>query len=195
MPVALAPALPRRLPAPALDPPCDDELPGREGVACTDGALALALPLPLALPAPPQPPAWPPLALVHPTVPTRRRRPAPATPERPDGRVPTPREALPPPGPRALLLVRALIEVLAGDRPSRHVALSTSLEVLEQLEGTRRSGSRPWARSLRSVHVSEPVPGIAEVSAVVQRGGRCAALALRLEGLDGQWLVTALELG
>jgi len=56
------------------------------------------------------------------------------------------------------------------------------------------AGRRPWARSVRSVHVSEPTDGVAEVTAVVDRGSRCAALALRMQGLDGRWLITALDL-
>ena len=48
---------------------------------------------------------------------------------------------------------------------------------------------------VRSIHVSEPVDGVAEVAALVRRGARSTAVALRLEGLDGRWQCTALELG
>lgn len=180
-----APPRLQRVPALPLDPPYDDELPAAAPV--TDGSLALALPLPLPLGGP----ARRALALVPPAGPARRR----AAPRPPDERAVTPRGALPDPRPRAVALVRALLEVLAGDRPSRHLAAATSLEVLEQVERRCRAGGRTWARSLRSVRVTEPVPGVAEVCALVDRGSRCAALALRLEGLDGRWMVTALELG
>ena len=48
---------------------------------------------------------------------------------------------------------------------------------------------------VRSVHVSLPADGVAEVAALVRRGARSTAVALRLEGLDGRWQCTALELG
>ncbi len=177
--LTLARPLPQRSAAPTLDPPYDDE---RGWGRIEAGTLALALPLPLDLP------VRTPLTLVPPTG----QRPAPP---REDERVPTPREALPDPRPRAVALVRALLEVLAGDRPSRHLALAMTLDVLNRVEQSHRCGSRPWARSLRTLRVAEPTPGTAEVAAVVERGGRCTALALRLEGLDGRWMVTELELG
>jgi hypothetical protein len=48
---------------------------------------------------------------------------------------------------------------------------------------------------VRSLHVSEPADGVAEVCALVRRGGRSTAVALRLEGMDGRWKCTAIELG
>jgi hypothetical protein len=42
--------------------------------------------------------------------------------------------------------------------------------------------------------VCTPTDGVAEASAVIQVGRRCRALAMRLEGLDGQWRCTALEI-
>jgi hypothetical protein len=148
----------------------------RSARAATDGSLALALPLPLT-----QRPA---LHLV-PALPRTDAR---------TGRDITP-EFLPAPGPRASQLARAVLEVLAGDRPARHLAKVTATDVQDQLEdcaGPR--ASRPWARSLRSVRLSQPGPGVAEVTAVVERGSRCSALAFRMEGLDGRWIVTELAL-
>lgn len=46
---------------------------------------------------------------------------------------------------------------------------------------------------VRSVHVSEPADGVAEVCATVQRGLRATTMALRIEGVDGRWQCTALE--
>ena len=48
---------------------------------------------------------------------------------------------------------------------------------------------------VRSVHVSEPADGVAEACAVVDTGPRRRAVALRLEGMDGRWQCTALQLG
>jgi hypothetical protein len=45
------------------------------------------------------------------------------------------------------------------------------------------------------VHVCEPVDGVAEVSAVARRAGRAHAVAARLEGIDGRWRCTALQIG
>ena len=53
----------------------------------------------------------------------------------------------------------------------------------------------------RSVLVLERAPavgglaGSVEVAAIVRRGPRSGAVALRLEGLDGRWLITAIEVG
>jgi hypothetical protein len=43
--------------------------------------------------------------------------------------------------------------------------------------------------------VSEPADGVAEVCALVRRGARSTAVALRMEGMDGRWQCTAIELG
>jgi hypothetical protein len=48
---------------------------------------------------------------------------------------------------------------------------------------------------LGRVHVSEPVDGVAEISAVARRDGRAHAVAARLEGIDGRWRCTALQIG
>ena len=53
----------------------------------------------------------------------------------------------------------------------------------------------PEGRRVRRVRVCEPADGIVEACAVVVSHGRVRALALRLEGLDGRWLVTALTIG
>jgi hypothetical protein len=107
----------------------------------------------------------------------------------------TPRTALEDPAPRATVLARALLEALAGDRPLGQLMRWTTPEVFAQLEPlvTTRA-QRPWAATLRKVLVAEPLPGIAEATAIVQRGARTGALALRLEGIDGRWVLTALQL-
>ena len=45
------------------------------------------------------------------------------------------------------------------------------------------------------IRVCEPVDGVAEVSAVAHRGGRAHAVAARLEGIDGRWRCTVLQIG
>jgi hypothetical protein len=113
------------------------------------------------------------------------------------GRQRTARADLPAPGPRAAAALRLLLEVVVGERPSRQVAGWVSPRVLaglDQWSPRQRAGlgRRPV---LRSVRVTEPAESVAEVSAVVLFGDRIRAVALRLEGLDGRWTVTALHVG
>lgn len=58
-----------------------------------------------------------------------------------------------------------------------------------------RAGSAAGRLAVRSVHVSEPADGVAEAAVHVQHGNRSRAIAVRIEGLDGRWRCTALELG
>jgi hypothetical protein len=162
----------------------------------TSGSLALALPLPIDPVVEPATPPTP-LRLVPPA-----QEPPPSDDD--DAQlddasfhpVRTPRAELPPPAPRAATLVRALLEVLSGDRPVQQLMRWVTPEVLTQVEDlVCPGGPRPWAASLQRLLVSEPAAGVAEVCAIVRRGERSTAVALRLEGLDGRWLLTALQLG
>lgn len=202
---ASAPAL-RVLPAPRWDPPYDDDRPTALVRRATQapaestsvqGTLALAFALPDGLPA-------------IPTVPRLRLLdPLPAIdPDDDVDRVRTPRSALPAPGPWAGRLVQALVEVLAGDRPSAQLVRWTDEDVYAAVRASIRPSSHHIAHTapasdarlprhrahVRSVRVCEPADGIAEISATVQRDGRTTAVALRLEGLDGRWICTVVEL-
>jgi hypothetical protein len=114
---------------------------------------------------------------------------------------------LPAPTPWAGRLVQAVIEVTSGVRPVSQLVRWTTAQVYEEL-GARialptsyaRGGHRDlvttrYAEVVRSVRVSEPGDGVAEVCAIVQQGPRCRAIALRLEGIDGRWQCTALQIG
>lgn len=107
----------------------------------------------------------------------------------------TPRGELEDPVPRAAMLTRALLEAMAGIRPVTQLSKWVTAEVLAVMQASvvHRNASRPAPTALRRVLVSEPLPGVAEVTAIVDRGNRAEALALRLEGLDGRWVVTALQ--
>ena len=59
----------------------------------------------------------------------------------------------------------------------------------------RPTPSSPALAHLLSVHVCEPADGVAEVSTVFRRGGRARAVAFRLQGVDGRWRITALQVG
>lgn len=204
---AAAPDL-RRLPTPRWDPPYDDEVgeaggPVRDGAveagdrgrgvpgeAAVQGTLALAFLLPSGLPATPEPPA---LRLV----------PAGAPAEGPAAATAAVAAPLPEPRSWAGRFVQALVEVLAGDRPVGQLVRWTDAEVFADVHRRVTVAARacPPGRSgqrravLRSVHVSSPTEGVAEVCALVQRGPRATVMALRLDGRGDRWLCTALELG
>ena len=87
---------------------------------------------------------------------------------------------------------------LAGRRPLTQVQPLTALGVYAALTSGRRprwctEGTAPVL--LGPVHVCEPVDGVAEVSAVARRSGRAHAVAARLEGIDGRWRCTAIQIG
>ena len=158
----------RLLRAPQSEPPYDDERPG-------------GLPLPLR-----------PAALGS----TRSLRLVPPY-EEVETR--TPNTDLPPAQPFAQALVQRLLEVLAGVRPMAQLRRDTSMQVYDDLEVALTGrpcprGVRPDRRSIRSVHVQERLDGVAEVNATVRRDGRYGAIALRIEGVRGQWRCTSLAL-
>ena len=161
------------------------QLPAPDPAAATDGALALQLE--------PDPP----------TDLDRQPTPALRLVRREDG-LPDPAEELPDIHTWSVRLVQALAEVVAGDRPIGQLIRWTDGTVYAELSrrvrllgltttaGTRGSADRA---QIRSVHVSQPAPGVAEVAAHIRHGGRSRALALRLEVHRDRWTCTALHLG
>jgi Family of unknown function (DUF6459) len=104
------------------------------------------------------------------------------------------------PDPRAAgrALLTTALEVLAGRRPATQLRPLTTPTLYEAVSAGRRpawcaGGTAPIL--LGAVHVCEPVDGVAEVSAVARRGGRAHAVAARLEGIDGRWRCTAVQIG
>jgi hypothetical protein len=89
--------------------------------------------------------------------------------------------------------------VIAGLRPPAQLLRWTSEDVLETLRRrhalARRAPGAPRRGVVRSVHVCQPVPTVAEVAAVVSDGERSRAIAFRMEGTATRWRVTGLELG
>lgn len=169
---ALTPALPalRLLPVPASEPPYDDGLPPYTAVS-TLGPLCLLAPVLRLVP------HW----QNDESVPAAR----------------TPAGDLPPARAVAHCLVQGLLEVLAGVRPLAQLQRRTSVELYAQLEQAvterpRATGARPPSGAVRSLHLQQHPEGIAEVCATVYRGQRVAAVALRLEGIRGQWCCTEL---
>ncbi len=66
------------------------------------------------------------------------------------------------------------------------------------LDQRRRPSRAARPATLLSLRVSEPMPGVAEVSAVVRRPGpqgRSGALALRMDLTEERWVVSRLAVG
>jgi Family of unknown function (DUF6459) len=108
------------------------------------------------------------------------------------------RADLPPPGPAARLLVTVALEAFAGRRPLAQLRPAVTPALFTVLTTRRRPrwcAEGTTAVRVTSVHVSEPVDGVAEVSAVARRDGRAHAVAARMEGIDGRWRCTALQVG
>jgi len=139
--------------------------------------------------------------------PTRRRAGRRDSVEEEFGPQKTASTMLPAPTPWAGRLVQAVIEVVSGVRPASQLVRWTTAPVYEALCGrvarplsypgtsSRNAVNTRLAEVVRSVRVSEPRDGVAEVCAIVQQGLRCRAIALRLEGIDGRWQCTALQIG
>jgi hypothetical protein len=200
----------RQLPVPCCEPPYDDELDPlawpsaahphdvREQSAVVQGTLALSFLLPSGVPAAPE--TAPTLRLVgridDETADTVRRSVDPDD----FGPQPSASELLPPARSWAGRVVQAIVEVLAGVRPVGQLVRWTTADVYDEIAnlvipGPRLPDCGPPRGVVRSVHVTEPADGVAEVCALVRRGARSTAVALRLEGMDGRWQCTALELG
>jgi hypothetical protein len=108
---------------------------------------------------------------------------------------PTGRGQLPDPRWFARRLLIGALEALGGRRSPRQLAPHLSQAVLNGLLGDSPRREWPHPATLRSMRVSEPADGVAEISAVVQTGPRFRAVAARLEGLDGRWRCVRLQLG
>jgi hypothetical protein len=109
-------------------------------------------------------------------------------------RRPTPRAELPDPKPWAARLILATLEALCGRRPVQQLMPWTDDAVYAQIARAvkrHRAATRPGV--LRSLHVSEPADGVAEICAVIGNGERSRAVAARLEGADGRWRCTTLR--
>ncbi|MGY1857903.1 Rv3235 family protein [Modestobacter sp. SYSU DS0290] len=95
-------------------------------------------------------------------------------------------------------LVTLTLEAFAGRRPMAQLQPLVTPALFTALAQRRRprwctEGTAPLL--VGRVHVCEPVDGVAEVSVVARRGGRAHAVAARLEGIDGRWRCTALQIG
>lgn len=159
--------------APRREPPFDDELPPR---------LYLVSPFDQPLPF-----AEPPARRLAEVVDTFAARP-------------TGRGELPDAHAFGRRLLVAILEAMSGRRTVHQLAAHLSQGVYSGLvsDVARPDRARAWRgrMTIRSVRVSEPADGVAELSAVVRTPeGRSRAVAARLEGLDGRWRCVRLQLG
>jgi len=95
-------------------------------------------------------------------------------------------------------IVRALLEVLEGRRPTRQLAPMLGPEVLDRLETLMSLSARRIGHNglrLYKVRVCLPHASAIEGCAVVRAGHRFRALALRLELDSTRWKCTALRVG
>jgi len=96
-------------------------------------------------------------------------------------------------------MAQALVEVMSGARPAPQVMRWTTPEVYSVVARRNAvSGRRAIVarRALvRRVRICEPADGVVEACAVVVDNGRVRALAMRLTGVDGRWVVSELQVG
>lgn len=112
----------------------------------------------------------------------------------------TSRAALPDPDAWARRLITAIVETMDGLRPPNQLNRWVSPDIRDRINRrgilARQRRQRPSGPPrVRALQVCEPVDGVAEVAAVIGHRARVRALALRMTGIDGRWLITALELG
>lgn len=97
-------------------------------------------------------------------------------------------------------MIRAILEGMDGTRPTDQLSRWLAPPVHERVTRRGKLSRQQRVRQrhaplIRRVLVCYPTDGVAEVAAVVQHRGRVRAMALRLAGSDGRWVVCALELG
>jgi hypothetical protein len=89
----------------------------------------------------------------------------------------------------------ALLEVEAGYRPGHQLERHCHPTLWERLAPRLCFGGGPaiTCRSLRRVVVQEHIPGLVEAVAVLKRGRRVEAVAMRLDGATGRWELIELQ--
>lgn len=112
---------------------------------------------------------------------------------------------LPDPAQWAAHIAQALVEVMHGVRPPSQVMRWSTPEVYAVVarRGSRAARRAAGQRGPRTAHrtrvtkvlICEPADDVIEASVVLIDGERVRALALRLIGRDGRWVVEALQIG
>ncbi len=181
-PAASAPApaqrrTPRLVPVPDCDPPFDDEIAGAPQRVGNPLRLGYAQ----------RAPTFGPTTIVAPEVPSWSSESDVGVRRTGTGDLPAAQRA-------ASVLARALVEVVSGRRPVAQLRVHCAPEIYAGIVArpTPLSTSLPH---LLTVRVCEPADGVAEVGAVFRRADRVRALAFRIQGVDGRWRITALQIG
>jgi hypothetical protein len=115
----------------------------------------------------------------------------------------TPTASLPDPEPLLINLSRCVIEVLAGvrelDQLARWVGDDVYAHLLKRVvlaararQVTGQAVRRPQLVIGRPL-ISEPRDGVVEAVIMVHQRARSRAVAIRLEGLDGRWRASAIN--
>lgn len=119
------------------------------------------------------------------------------------GHQPTPTDALPPPEPLLENLTRCVMEVLAGARDINQLArwvdddvyrhLLTRVVLAARARAAKGQQAMRPAFTLGRTTCFSPCDGVVEAVVTVHSRARSRAVALRLEGLDGRWRATAIN--
>ncbi|KNX39425.1 hypothetical protein VV01_12115 [Luteipulveratus halotolerans] len=111
----------------------------------------------------------------------------------------TGRADLPDPTAWARQVLAATLESISGARAphqlTRCMTADVHARVVRRHRVSQRRGAAVQRTQVRRLRVDEPVDGVAEVAAVVVLDERVRAVAMRLNGADGRWLVTELVIG
>ncbi|OLT15252.1 hypothetical protein BJF86_09225 [Serinicoccus sp. CNJ-927] len=111
----------------------------------------------------------------------------------------TPTTDLPEASAWAERMLRAVLEVCAGSRPVEQLSRWLSPDVRDRIgrrgQLARRRAGRHRPPRVRTLLTCHPADGVCELSAVILLDGRVRALAVRMSGVDGRWVITAFELG
>jgi len=101
-------------------------------------------------------------------------------------------------------MARMVFEVGCGERPSAQLKRWVSRDQLSLLSLRGQSFARHPAnraqkglsrlRKVRGVQAMQVAPGIIEASAVLVGSARSHAVALRMEAIGSQWMLTAIEM-
>lgn len=101
----------------------------------------------------------------------------------------------------AVAIATAVVEALAGVRPVTQLIRHTRTEVYDWLArrafvgGRRREGRQVRRPVVRVARVTQPSDQVVEASAVIVDQDRARAMAFRLEGHAGRWILVAIALG
>lgn len=106
---------------------------------------------------------------------------------------------LPDPGSWGPRIVLHIMETTAGYRRVGNLARHVTPDVLERVARRHALAARRQAPAgpvrLRLVRTQQPTDGVCELAAVVEQQQRRRAVAARLVGVRGRWVVSVLELG